>query len=310
MTLPFATVPFGCVIDSGLLTGPIVRRRELAQRAVDAGIRHAFTADHISFHTGFGMDGMIRAALVSALHDELAVHIGVYLLALRHPLPVARQIASLAEAAPGRLVLGVGVGGEDRHEFEICGVDPKSRGRRTSEALSVLRPLLRGAPVTHHGEFFAFDAAVIQPAPQPAVPIVVGGRSPAALARAAQYGDGWLGIWADGARYRATLAQFAEQAQRFGRGAVPWQHGLQVWVAVDDDRARARARIAKRMEGMYRIPYARFEKYAPAGSAKEIAAFLASLIEAGCGYFNLLTVADSMEQSIDDIAKVRAALLG
>ena len=303
------TVPFGCVIDSGLLTGPIAQRRRLAQRAVDAGVRHAFTADHVSFHTGFGMDGLIRASLVSTLHDELAVHIGVYLLALRHPLPVARQIATLAESAPGRLVLGVGVGGEDRHEFEICAVDPKTRGRRTSEALSVLRPLLTGEAVTHHGEFFSFDNAVIKPAPKPAVPIVVGGRSPAALARAARYGDGWLGIWADGARYRSTIAQFQEQAERCGRSAVAWQHGMQIWVAVDDDRNVARARIAKRMEHMYRIPYARFEKFAPAGSAAEIAAFLAPMIEAGCSYFNLLTVADSMEQSIDDIAAVREALV-
>ena len=302
------TVPFGCIIDDGLLAGPVARRQLLAKRAVDAGIRHAFTADHVSFHTGLGMDGLMRAALVSALHDELAVHIGVYLLALRHPVPVARQIATLAEAAPGRLVLGVGVGGEDRHEFEICGIDPKTRGRRTSEALSLLKPLLTGKPVTHHGEFYDFEAALIRPAPDPAVPIVVGGRSPAALARAARYGDGWLGIWADGARYRATLTQFREHADQCGRSAVQWRHGMQIWVAVDADRAVAKARLAKRMEHMYQIPYARFEKYAPAGSANEIAAFLAPMIDAGCTYFNLQAVAASTEQAIDDIAAVRAAL--
>ena len=302
------TVPFGCNMDAGLLTGPVARRQMLARRVVDAGIRHTFTADHVSFHTGLGMDGLVRAALVSALHDELAVHIGVYLLALRHPLPVARQIATLAEAAPGRLVLGIGVGGEDRHEFEICGIDPKTRGRRTSEALSVLRPLLAGAPVTHHGEFYDFDAALIRPAPNPAVPIVVGGRSPAALARAARYGDGWLAVWVDAARYRQTLAQFHEHADRCGRGAVPWSHGIQLWMAVDADRAVARARLAQRMEAMYRIPYARFEKYAPAGSAAEIAAFLAPMIESGCSYFNVQAIADSPEQAIDDLAAVRAAL--
>ena len=83
----------------------------------------------------------------------------LYLLALRHPVPVAREIATLCESAPGRLVLGVGVGGEDRHEIEICGVDPRTRGRRTSESLETLRGLLSGEPVTHRGEFFAFDVA-------------------------------------------------------------------------------------------------------------------------------------------------------
>ncbi len=65
-------------------------------------------------------------------------------MALRHPVPVARQIASLCEAAPGRLSFGVGIGGEDRHEIEICGVDPATRGRRTDESLEVLLPLLAG----------------------------------------------------------------------------------------------------------------------------------------------------------------------
>src|SRR4029450_13562551 len=90
-----------------------------------------FVPDHVSSHTGFGMEGLVRAATLAALEPELAVHIGVYLLALRHPVPVARQIATLCESAPGRLLLGVGGGGEDRREIEICGADPETGGRRT-----------------------------------------------------------------------------------------------------------------------------------------------------------------------------------
>ncbi len=302
------TIPLGCLMETGLLEGPVAQRRNLAQRAIDAGIRHTFTADHVSFHTGLGMDGLLRAGMVSALHDELEVHVGVYLLALRHPLPVARQICELANSAPGRLVLGVGVGGEDPHEFEVCGVNPKTRGRRTSESLAVLRPLLAGETVTHHGRFFDIDAAKVKPIPNPAVPIVIGGRSPAALERAACYGDGWLGIWVDGPRYAATLTQFNELAAKHQRSHVPWRHGMQLWSAVDNDRAKARARLAARMENMYRIPYERFERYAPAGSAEEVAAFLRPLIAAGCQYFNLVAVADTTEQMIDDMAAIREAL--
>src|SRR5499426_4817929 len=125
-----------------MVAGPLARRRELLERARRAGLDHVFVADHVSFHTGFGMDGLVRAASLAALEPELAVHVGVYLLALRHPVPVARQIATLCESAPGRLVLGVGVGGEDRHEVEVCGVDPATRGRRTDEALTVVRGAL------------------------------------------------------------------------------------------------------------------------------------------------------------------------
>ena len=70
------------------------------------------------------------AAVLAALHPTLPVHTGVYLLPLRHPVLVARQIADLGRVAPGRLVFGVGIGGEDRHEVAICGVDPATRGRR------------------------------------------------------------------------------------------------------------------------------------------------------------------------------------
>ena len=63
----------------------------------------------------------------------------MYLLPLRHPVLVARQLADIERLAPGRLVLGVGVGGEDRHEVAICGVDPATRGARMDECLAVLR---------------------------------------------------------------------------------------------------------------------------------------------------------------------------
>jgi alkanesulfonate monooxygenase SsuD/methylene tetrahydromethanopterin reductase-like flavin-dependent oxidoreductase (luciferase family) len=123
------------------------------------------------------------------------VYVGLYLLPLRHPVTVARQLASIAELAPGRLTFGVGIGGEDRHEIEVCGVDPRTRGRRMDECLEILRAFAAGQPVTFTGEFFSFQDALIVPAPSPAIPLVVGGRPDAAVRRAMRLGDGWLGIW-------------------------------------------------------------------------------------------------------------------
>ena len=79
---------------------------------------------------------------------------GVYLLPLRHPVLVARQLADLSQIAPGRLTFGVGIGGEDRHEVSICGVDPATRGRRMNECLTAVRQLMTGKPVTMHNAFF------------------------------------------------------------------------------------------------------------------------------------------------------------
>ncbi len=97
----------------------------------DAGIDHMFFADHVSFRIGHGHDGMVISAALANLHPTLGIYLGVYLLALRHPVPVARQLANLAEMAPGRISFGIGVCGDDRHEVEVCGVDPRTRGKRT-----------------------------------------------------------------------------------------------------------------------------------------------------------------------------------
>jgi alkanesulfonate monooxygenase SsuD/methylene tetrahydromethanopterin reductase-like flavin-dependent oxidoreductase (luciferase family) len=143
----------------------------------DAGVDHVCVGDHVSFFVGVGSDGLITATSLLTLQAALPVYVGLYLLPLRHPVPVARQLASIAELAPGRLTFGVGIGGEDRHEIEICGVDPRTRGRRMDECLQILRALSDGEPVTFEGEFFSFKDALIVPAPAPRIPIVVGGRS-------------------------------------------------------------------------------------------------------------------------------------
>ena len=309
----------GTLADHHMLTGPLENRRELLARVHGLGLDHVFVADHISFFTGLGMDGLIQSATIAALEPNLYIHIGVYLLALRHPLPVARQIASLCESAPGRLVLGVGVGGEDRHEIEICGVDPKTRGRRTNETLIALRGLLTGEPTSHACEFFEFEDALIRPAPTPTVPVVVGGRSDAAIRRAALHSDGWLGVWCSPTRFAKVAREIstieAEAAAKThtpvkedGRDEKEWMHGLQVWVGIDNDPNIARERLSKQMETMYQTPFVRFERYSPFGRPGEIADALGPYVEAGCRHFNIMPVAASSEASVEGVAEIAERL--
>jgi alkanesulfonate monooxygenase SsuD/methylene tetrahydromethanopterin reductase-like flavin-dependent oxidoreductase (luciferase family) len=303
-------VQVGVLASEEMLGAPLERRRALLSRVAAGGLDHVFVADHVSFFVGRGFDGFVQAATAAALEPTLRIVIGVYLLALRHPVPVARQVSTLCQLAPGRLVLGVGVGGEDRHEIEICGVDPRTRGRRTDEALSALRGLLRGEPHSHHGEFFQFDDAWIRPAPDPPLPILIGGRSDAAVRRTAQHGDGWLGVWCSPRRYAAVVRQVADGAEAAGRPPPAWLHGLQLWVGLDADRARARGRLAAAMEGFYRgTSFDRFERYSPYGTPAEIAEFLAGYVDAGCRLLNVMPVADSPERCIDGVAEIKERLV-
>lgn len=280
-------------------------RRSRLSAVADSGIDHLFTADHVSFHDGSGMDAPVLLAALGGLEPRLDLHAGVFLLALRHPMVAARQIATLAQTAPGRVTIGVGVGGEDRHEFEVCGIDPATRGRRTDVALTIVRQLLDGNTVSGDGEFYDFVDGIILPTPAQRIPFLVGGRSNAALQRAGRFGDGWLAAWCSSTRF-SDAVRIVEECDRTPDDG--WQHALQLWVGVGADRADGRAHVAARMEGFYKIPFERFEKYTPVGNAEQIAEFLAPYVDAGATTLNLTPCGADPEVEYDTIATVRALL--
>ena len=275
-----------------------------------AGIDHVAVGDHVSFLVGAGSDGLIDAATLLASNPTLAVHTAAYLLPLRHPVLVARQLATIAELAPGRLIFGVGVGGEDRHEIEVCGVDPARRGRRMDESLVALRGLLAGRATTTAGPELELRDALVLPAPDPPVPFLIAGRSRAATRRAGRFGDGWLGLWVSARRFGDAVAEVTEDAAAAGRYPSTFRHSLNVWCAFDDDRSSARHRLEEAMGSLYHLPLERFERWSPFGSPGEVAAFLAPYVEAGCSTFNLIAQGRSRRAVIDGVAEVRAALGG
>ena len=298
----------GTVGSNSLLAGELDYRQSLARQIADSEIDHLFIADHVSFHTGVGMDGMLNAATLAAMIPRLNIFIGVYLLALRHPVTVARALSSLSLSAPGRIVLGVGVGGEDRHEMEICGVNPATRGKQTNHSLQALRGLLSGKPTTYDCSFFSFEDALIKPAPSPQIRFIIGGRSNAAIQRAAKYGDGWLGVWCSAKRFASVISEINVIAEN-SREKIPiWEHGLQIWTSVDSDQATARDLVAKGMENLYRMPFERFEKYSPYGTPEQIAEFLVPYIESGARTLNIMPCASSEEASIEAVSKISELL--
>lgn len=303
-------IEVGTVAKPEMLSGDWQTRNRLINEVSDAGIDQLFMADHVSFRGGAGQDALINAATLAGMHPTLKICLGVYLLALRHPVPVARQLSSLSLSAPGRITLGVGVGGEDRHEMEVCGIDPKTRGRRTNECLEIIRGLSTGESMDFSGEFFELSDVRIKPAVKPAIPIIVGGRSDAAIRRAALYSEGWLAVWCSHSRFGAATAEVEEIARSVGRTNVPWRHGLQIWVGVHDNKARARELVAKGMTDFYKMPFEAFEKYSPYGTAEEIAEFLQPYAEKGCKLFNISPCAESARAGVAAVARVRELLKG
>lgn len=204
---------------------------EVARLAEAAGYRGIALADHVAVPVEFASrhpsggptpfdhrsdfpDPLITAATVLAATTRLEVMTYVYVLPMREPFSVAKQVATLARLSGGRFRFGVGAGWL-LEEIALLGHPVRGRGRRMDEMLELLRRFWSEDAVEFHGEFFDFAGAGIAPRPPAPVPIWVGGKSPAALARAAHQ-DGWLGMNYDLDECRTLLARLREERERAG----------------------------------------------------------------------------------------------
>ena len=164
--------------------------RRIAETAEAVGFDSLWAGDHVAFHQPL-LDITVALTTFAAVTERIKLGSGVLLLPLRAPALVAREFASLDYLSGGRVILGVGVGGEHPADFEAVGVPVSERGARTNESMRALR------------ELFARQAPA--PVQEGGPPLWVGGRSDAAIRRAARLGDGWLPIWVSPERYATGL---------------------------------------------------------------------------------------------------------
>ncbi len=182
--------------------------REVAVRAEELGYDSIWAGDHVSFRNPI-LDVVVALSTFAAMTERIALGAGVVLLPLRHPSVVAKELASLDYVSGGRVIVGVGVGGEGAKDFEAVGVPLRERGARADEAMRALRVLFAERPASFSGRFFSFEGVSIEPAPaQPGgPPLWVGGRSEAAIRRAATLGEGWIPIFVSPARLARGIEQ-------------------------------------------------------------------------------------------------------
>src|SRR5947209_19218784 len=131
-----ATAPWPTTIDE---------MQALVRLVDDCGYDSLWVGDHVAFAVPI-LDPLLQLAQAAVVSRRLVLGTNVYLLPLRHPVPVAKQVASLDHLCEGRLIFGVGIGGEFPKEYEACGVPIAERGPRLSAAIPLLHQLLGGAP--------------------------------------------------------------------------------------------------------------------------------------------------------------------
>src|SRR5260370_25858603 len=189
----------------------------LVRRVEELGFDSVWTGDHVSFHNPL-YESLTLLATYAPITRRIRLGSAVYLLALRAPAVAAKITATLDVLSGGRLVFGVGVGGENPKEFELCGVPDRGGGARVSEAIDAVRTLWRDSPASFEGRFTRFQGVSIDPKPvQQLPPIWVGGRSDAALVRAGRQGDGWVSYVVDPDRYAKSLENIRAAAHAAGR---------------------------------------------------------------------------------------------
>lgn len=163
------------------------------------------------------LEPLIALAGVATRTRRIRLGISVYLAALRHPIAVAKQVASLDQLSAGRVILGVGAGWIPE-EYETLGISFAERGRVLDDHIAAMRTLWRDEKPRHAGPHYRFDNLGFEPKPvRRDVPVWIGGNSVAARRRAARLGDGWHVIDVPLGELEAGMAALARECRAQGR---------------------------------------------------------------------------------------------
>jgi probable F420-dependent oxidoreductase len=278
---------------------PIVPAARLAE---ELGFGAAWVGDHLASPAP-GLDAPSCLAAAAAVTQDIRLGLSVMLLGLRAPAWAAKILATIDHLSSGRLVLGVGVGGEFPAEFEAAGVPVRQRGARLDDALHVIRDLLTGRPVTYEGRTMSVNAPSLQPAMATPPPIYVGGRGEAALHRAAKHGDMWLPMWLTPDRVAERTQVLADLAESEGRPAPGT--ALLIGVHIDDDRARARAEAELHIRGQYRMGLDKIEHWTLLDSVDGAVEQLEAYSQAGVEEFVFMALGREPLTQYERLAEVR-----
>jgi alkanesulfonate monooxygenase SsuD/methylene tetrahydromethanopterin reductase-like flavin-dependent oxidoreductase (luciferase family) len=289
-------------------TAPLL---ELAARAESLGFDSVWVGDSLLARPRH--DPLTLLAAAAARTRKVMLGTAVFLPALRNPVVLAHQLATLDQISEGRLALGAGIAGDVpniRAEFAAAGVPFEARVGRMMEGLRLCRALWTGKPVDWQGRW-PVQGGVLGPTPYRAggPPIWMAGSVRPALERAARHFDGWFANEADLARWTAQWAEVRQILREAGRDPEQFAAAIYTTLAIDEDASRANRRIDAFLEKYYGQPAAvmRRRQACYAGSREGAGEFLRGFVVAGATHVIVRLVGDP-ERQLETVAEFRAQL--
>jgi probable F420-dependent oxidoreductase len=246
---------------------------------------------------------MTTLAAIAARTTRLKFGPSVVVLPYRTPVVAAKEMATVDWLSQGRLFPAVGVGVELPREFDASGVPFAERGRRTDEAIRVMRLLWTQDEVTFQGDFYKLDRVSIFPKPwQTPPPIWIGGKSEAAMRRTARLGDGWIPSFITPEEMRAGVQKVHDLAAAAGR-QVPEDHfGTLINYALADSDATALA-LAQPFVPRGRVDDATMRQCTAFGPAGRLIEKVEEYVKAGASKFILRPLCPP-DRMLDQLALV------
>jgi probable F420-dependent oxidoreductase len=258
-----------------------------ARNTAEFADRFAFDSlwvgDHVAFPVPI-LDPLLQLAQLAAFSSRVQLGTAVYLLPLRHPVPTAKQIATLDRLCEGRLIFGVGVGGEFPDEYAACGVPLRERGARLSEAIPLVRSLVRGEAVSGEGGFYPLPKTQLLPASprSEGPPIWCGGRSPKALERMGRMADGWISYVVTPDMFREGLEAIARAADTADRQIESFGTGHLLFMRLGDTREAALEAATDHLSRRYAMDFRRAaDRYSALGRPEDVAEKIHAFRESG-----------------------------
>jgi probable F420-dependent oxidoreductase len=299
---------FGCFLPSYAASGPIDVSSILgtAQDAERLGLDHVWVGDHFLWRVGI-LSPMATLAAVATATERIRLGTGVYQLNLRHPSITAKDVASVDVLSGGRVIFGVGIGGEDPDEYDALGVSHARRGQQLDENLEAVTSLLRQEGRAVSGSLVSVPAFTMEPAPvQDPVPLWVGGRAQVVVERAARTGQGWFPVWVSPSRIGSAWEAIEEiRGTRDG-----FDVALNIFTCLGPSREEAAARLTRHLGNAYGLPFETFERYSAYGTVDDIIETLTPYAEAGVTDFVLNIAGADVREQLSELAAVASAVRG